>query len=99
MQHQSSASAHRPTTRHLKVDGPYAEILAEELGIKVTTARTAFLHEPKKRASEISGWALDNSDDPSERARMVLAWAKKHRTGAFRERSDAEFKRTIGARP
>jgi hypothetical protein len=82
---QSSASARRPSTRHLTVDGPYAEILADELGVKVSTARAAFIGEPKRRASEISGWALDSSDDPEERARMILAWARKHRAGAFRE--------------
>src|ERR671910_175209 len=82
---KSSASAHPPTTRHLTVDSRYAEILADELGVKITAARSAFIGEPKRRASEISGWALNQSDDPEERARMVLAWAKKHRAGAFRE--------------
>ncbi len=86
----------QPSTRHLTVDGRYARILADELGVKVSTARTAFIGEPKKRASEISGWALDHSDDPGERARMVLAWAKKHRSGAFREPSDGEFLRRMG---
>jgi hypothetical protein len=81
-------AAQRPSTRHLTVDGRYAAILADELGIKVSTARTAFIGEPKRRASEISGWALDASDDPEERARMILAWAKKHRVGAFREASE-----------
>jgi hypothetical protein len=94
-----SASAYQPstrTTRHLIVDGRYAEILADELGIKLTTARAAFIGEPQRQASEISGWALDNSDDPAERGRMVLAWAKKHRAGAFREVSDGEFLQGMG---
>jgi hypothetical protein len=84
--------------RHLTVDARYAEILADELGVKITTARTAFIGEPQRRASEISGWALDNSEDPQERARMILAWARKHRRGAFREVSDAEFRRSIARR-
>jgi hypothetical protein len=86
------------STRYLVVDSRYAEILADELGVKVTTARTAFIGEPQRRASEISGWALDNSEDPQERARMILAWARKHRRGAFREVSDAEFRRSISRR-
>jgi hypothetical protein len=87
-----------PSTRHLVVDDRYAEILADELGVKITTARTAFIGEPQRRASEISGWALDNSADAAERARMILAWARKHRRGAFREVSDAEFRRSIARR-
>jgi hypothetical protein len=93
---KDSASARPPSTRHLTVDGRYAEVLADELGVKVSTARTAFIGEPKRRASEISGWALDSSDDPDERARMLLAWARKHRAGAFREVSDGEFLRRMG---
>jgi hypothetical protein len=94
-----TASVHR-TTRLLTVDGRYAQILADELGVKVSTARSAFIGEPKRRASEISGWALEGSDDPQERARMILAWAKKHRAGAFRKAvvPDAEFLRTVKGR-
>ncbi len=93
----TATSVHR-TTRHLTVDNRYAEILADELGIKISTARAAFIGEPQRRASEISGWALDNTDDPAERAKMVLAWAKKRRAGAFRETSDGEFLRTVNRR-
>jgi hypothetical protein len=93
----SSAPAH-PSTRHLTVDSRYVEILAEELGVKITTARTAFIGEPQRQASEISGWALDNGADATERARMILAWARKNRCGAFREVSDAEFRRSIARR-
>jgi hypothetical protein len=80
-----------PSTRHLTVDSRYAEILADELGVKVTTARTAFIGEPQRQASEISGWALDNGADARERLRMILAWARKVRRGAFCEISDADF--------
>jgi hypothetical protein len=83
------------STRSIMVDDRYAQILADELGVKVTTARIAFIGEPQRRASEISGWALDNGADATERARMILAWARKNRRGAFREVSDAEFRRAI----
>jgi hypothetical protein len=86
------------STRHITVDNRYAEILADELEIKVSTARSAFIGEPQRRASEISGWALDKSDDPEERARMILAWARKNRRGAFRDLSDAELLRTVRER-
>jgi hypothetical protein len=82
-----------PSTRHLVVDDRYAEILADELGVKITTARTAFIGEPQRRASEISGWAVDNSADVGERARMILAWVRKHRAGAFRDVSDRDLAR------
>ena len=95
---RSTAEKVARSTRHLVVDDRYAEILADELGVKITTARTAFIGEPQRQASEISGWALDNSDDPEERGRMVISWAKKHRRGAFREVSDAEFRRSIARR-
>lgn len=87
-----------PSTRYLTVGPRYAEILADELGVKISTARTAFIGEPQRQASEISGWALEASDDPHERARMIVAWAKKNRRGAFRETSDAEFLRTVARR-
>jgi hypothetical protein len=80
------------------VDDRYARILAEELGVKITTARTAFIGEPQRRASEISGWALDNSDDPEERARMILRWARKHRAGAFADVTDQDFARLTRGR-
>jgi hypothetical protein len=79
------------STRSIVVDARYARILADELGIKTTTARTAFIGEPQRRASEISGWALDNSGDPEERSRMILAWARKHRAGAFRDVGDIDL--------
>src|SRR5215208_6036001 len=86
------------STRSIVVDGRYAQILADELGVKVTTARTAFIGEPQRRASEISGWALDNGADATERSRMILAWARKHRAGAFRDVADIEFRRSIARR-
>src|SRR5688500_2805366 len=97
MQHQSSAPAH-PSTRHLTVDARYAEIVADELGVKVTTARTAFIGIPQRQASEISGWALDNSDDPEERSRMILAWARKNRRGAFADVADGDLARLTRGR-
>jgi hypothetical protein len=58
------------------------------MGIKVSTARTAFVGEPTTQVLRIVGWAMDKSEDPAERSRMVLGWAKKRKAGAFRSPSD-----------
>lgn len=74
-----------PSTRELVVDDRFAEVLAKDLGIKPTTARTAFSGEPKVRAIRVSEWALRHQpDSPEKRAKMVLAWARKRGAGAFR---------------
>ncbi len=86
-----SAAKHPPRTREIVVDDRYAELLAEDLGCKVTTARTCFWGEPQKRALGVVEWALRHEpDDPEKRSRMVLAWAKKRQAGAFRQDVDAE---------
>ena len=62
----------------------FCELVARDMGVKPSTARTALLDEPTRRVLGVVGWAMDESEDPEQRARMVLAWAKKRRTGAFR---------------
>jgi hypothetical protein len=64
-------------------DAAFCEELAEYLGIKPSTAKTAFLDEPTQRVLGVASWAMDKSDDPEERARIVIAWAKKRGAGAF----------------
>ncbi len=65
-------------------DAAFCGLVARDMGVKPSTARTAFLDEPTQRVLGVVGWTMDESEDPEERARMVLAWAKKRRTGAFR---------------
>ncbi len=73
------------------MDGRYARLLAEDLGVKETTARTAFIGEPQRRALGVVAWAMKHApDSPQKRARMILMWAKKRRAGAFRDDEDAE---------
>jgi hypothetical protein len=69
-------------------DPAFCELVAKDLGIKPTTAKTAFLDEPTQRVLGVVSWAMDKSNDPDERARMVIAWAKKRGAGAFRPVSD-----------
>ena len=65
-------------------DAAFCKVVAEELGIKPTSAKTAFLDEPIGRVIGVASWAMEESEDPQERSRMVIAWAKKRRAGAFR---------------
>jgi hypothetical protein len=67
-------------------DGAFCRLLAEDLGVKVTTAKTCFLEEPKVRCIRVTEWALRHQpDDAERRARMILGWAKRRKAGAFRE--------------
>lgn len=65
-------------------DAAFCELVAGDLGIKPTSAKTAFLDEPIPRVVGVASWAMEESADPGERSRMVIAWAKKRRAGAFR---------------
>ncbi len=77
--------------REIVVDHRYAELLAEDLGCKVTTARTCFWGEPQKRALGVVAWAFKHEpDSPERRAKMILAWARKRKAGAFKQDEDAE---------
>ena len=75
-----------PSTRALTVDRRFAEVLAEDLGLKVRPVRIALEGEPKVRAVRVSEWAMRNApDDLEHRAKLLLWWAKKRKAGAFRE--------------
>lgn len=88
---RKTEEASPPSTREIVVDGRYAALIAEDLGVKVSTARTAFIGEPQKRALGVMAWAFKHApDDPEKRARMILCWAKKREAGAFRQDDDAE---------
>ena len=62
----------------------FCELVARDMGVKLSAARTAFLNEPTQQVLGVMSWAMDKSDDPEERSRMILAWARKRGTGAFR---------------
>ena len=65
-------------------DAAFCEVVAKELGIKPTSAKTAFLEEPIGRVIGVASWAMEESEDSQERSRMVIAWAKKRHAGPFR---------------
>ena len=65
-------------------DAAFCEVVAKELGIKPTSAKTAFLEEPIGRVIGVASWVVEESEDPQERSKMIIAWAKKKRAGAFR---------------
>jgi hypothetical protein len=73
------------------VDAKYAKLLADDLGCKVSTARTAFIGEPVSRALKVREWAFDKApDSPERRARLIIGWARRRGAGAFRKDDDAE---------
>ena len=74
----------------------FCEVVAKDLGVKPSTARTAFLNEPTQRVLGVMGWAMDKSEDPEERARMLLGWARRRGAGAFRPAPD-EFVSLAGS--
>jgi hypothetical protein len=80
------------------VDDRYARLLAEDLGCKVSTARTAFIHEPVSRALKVREWAFDKApNSPEKRAKLILGWARRRQAGAFRKR-DEDAERDIARR-
>jgi hypothetical protein len=77
--------------REMVVDERFAEVLADDLGIKPTTVRTALIGEPKVRAIRVSEWAARNApDDPKLRGKLLVWWAKKRGAGAFRPDDGAD---------
>jgi hypothetical protein len=40
-------------------DGAYCELVARDLGVKTSTARTAFINEPTQRVLGVVSWAMD----------------------------------------
>ena len=80
------------------VDAKYAKLLAEDLGVKITTARTAFINEPVSRALAVREWAFRHAPDSAEkRSRLIVEWAKRKRAGAFRQ-PDEDAEREIARR-
>ena len=65
-------------------DAAFCEVVAGDLGIKPSSAKTAFLEEPIGRVIGVASCAMEESEDPQERSRMIMAWARKRRAGAFR---------------
>lgn len=78
MQTQDNAK----TTRHIRVDYRFSELLAEDFGIDGVTVRQALIGEPKKAAIAVCGWA-ESTDGP---AKALTNYAKKNRTGDYRRR-------------
>jgi hypothetical protein len=73
------------------VDAKYAKLLADDLGCKVSTARTAFIGEPVARALKVREWAFEKApNSPEKRAKLIIGWAKRRRAGAFKQDDDAE---------
>jgi hypothetical protein len=77
-------------------DAAFCELVAIDLGVKPSTAKTAFLGEEASHLLGVVAWALDQApENPERRAKMIVAWAKKRRCGAFREPA-LEFAALVG---
>ena len=73
------------------VDAKYAKLLSDDLQVKITTARTAFIGEPVARALKVREWAFRHApSSPEKRAKLIIEWAKRQGAGAFRQDDDAE---------
>jgi hypothetical protein len=79
----SSRRSFAPSSRHIRCDEDFLELLEEDFGIPEFALSNAFMGmpaEPKKSAIALCEWAL-RTDDPT---RALLAWARKHGRGTFR---------------
>jgi hypothetical protein len=77
-----TATAPRPSTRHIRCTPEFLELLEDDFGIAYSALHAAFMgfpREPKKSAIALCEWA-SRADDP---ARALLAWARKNRRGTF----------------
>jgi hypothetical protein len=71
------------TSRHIRCDEAFLELLEEDFGIPEFVLSNAFMGfpaEPKKSAIALCEWA-SRADDPG---RALLAWARKNHRGTFR---------------
>ena len=82
--HRPQPEAEGGTPPQRVADASFCEVVAKELGVKGSSAKTAILEEPVGRVIGVASWAMEESEDPQERSRMIIAWAKKRRAGAFR---------------
>jgi len=72
-----------PSSRHIRCDEAFIELLEEDFGIPIFALSCAFMGfpaEPQKSAIHLCEWA-SRADDPG---RALLAWARKNHRGTFR---------------
>ncbi len=92
------ASSPPPSTRELVADAAFCEVLAQDLGLKVSTVRTALISEPKVRCIRVVEWLLRTEpDDAERRGKVLIWWAKKRKAGTFRD-PDEDAEREIARR-
>ncbi len=84
---ESSASPAHPTTRHIRCDYPFLELLEEDFGIDLYSLHKAFMDvppAPKKQAIALCEWAIRSAaGDAEEAGKALRAWAKKHGVGLY----------------
>jgi hypothetical protein len=83
----TSGEVSRPSTRHIRCDYDFLELLEEDYRIPHYALLNAFMGmpaEPKKSAIALCEWAIRAEDPP----RALLGWARKNRRGTFRRCED-----------
>ena len=79
----TSAPRRARTTRHIRCDHRFLQLLEEDFGIPTYVLVNAFMGmpaEPQKSAIKLCARAV-RQDEP---ARALLNWARKNRRGTFR---------------
>ncbi len=75
------------TTRHLRCDYLFLELLEEDFGISQFSLRSAFMGVPpatKKQAIALCEWAIRVAgSDPEKAGDALCAWAKKNEAGSY----------------
>ena len=78
------------TTRHIRCDEAFIELLEDDFGIDAYSLTAAFMGvppAPKKEAIALCEWAIRSAaGDALEAGKALQAWAKKHGRGRYARR-------------
>lgn len=76
----------RPTTRAIKVDEALARRLAGFLFADPAPIQAAFVGEPVEEALAMTRWCVAHEGPTFDPARVLVAWAKRRKRGAWSDR-------------
>lgn len=79
---QSSA----PSTRHLRCDPDFLDLLEQDFGIPAYSLNMAFMGVPpesKTLAIALCEWVTRKASAPDEAGDLLRRWARKHKRGQY----------------
>ncbi len=79
-------SVPKRTTRWVRVDYPFTELLHEDFGIPMFSLQAAFVgvpSVPKKEAIQVCEWAVRITTNPDDAGDALRSWAKKNGRGSY----------------